>query len=357
MNFKIKTNDSNICIKTIRETKDLLEEIKVLDPKVALVDKSISENYPFIFNEFKNLDIDIFVITDPETEKNLETLEKGYYFLQKNNVQRTDFILAIGGGATTDFAGFLASTFKRGTKLCLMPTTLLGQVDACIGGKTAINFGNIKNLVGSFYNPSEIIICTEFLNTLGEQEYLTGISEIIKHALITSDDEISFVLENIENIKMRDQIILEEIISRSISIKHNVVNEDFTEKGRRKFLNFGHTFGHGIESSNLKKPMLHGHAVAIGMMMALKYSSELNFIEASNYEMVSNLIKRLGYDFSEVSLNSNAIYASMKSDKKNTEKDSISLILLKNVGEPFIYNENDGSKLLEFLERFIKDFE
>ncbi len=104
MNFKIKTNDSNICIKTIRETKDLLEEIKVLDPKVALVDKSISENYPFIFNEFKNLDIDIFVITDPETEKNLETLEKGYYFLQKNNVQRTDFILAIGGGATTDFA-------------------------------------------------------------------------------------------------------------------------------------------------------------------------------------------------------------------------------------------------------------
>ena len=180
MNFKIKTNDSNICIKTIRETKDLLEEIKGLGPKVALVDKSISENYPFIFNEFKNLNIDVFVITDPETEKNLETLEKGYYFLQKNNVQRTDFILAIGGGATTDFAGFLASTFKRGIKLCLMPTTLLGQVDACIGGKTAINFGNIKNLVGSFYNPSEIIICTEFLNTLGEQEYLTGISEIIK---------------------------------------------------------------------------------------------------------------------------------------------------------------------------------
>ena len=165
------------------------------------------------------------------------------------------------------------------------------------------------------------------------------------------------MLENIENIKMRDQIVLEKIISRSISIKHNVVNEDFTEKGRRKFLNFGHTFGHGIESSNLKKPMLHGHAVAIGMMMALKYSSELNFIEASNYEMVSNLIKRLGYDFSKVSLNSNAIYASMKSDKKNTEKDSISLILLKNIGEPFIYNENDGSKLLEFLERFIKDFE
>ena len=169
--------------------------------------------------------------------------------------------------------------------------------------------------------------------------------EIIKHALITSDDEISFVLENIENLKMRDQIVLRRLFMIYFN-KHNVVNEDFTEKGRRKFLNFGHTFGHSIESSNLKKPMLHGHAVAIGMMMALKYSSELNFIEASNYEMVSNLIKRLGYDFSEVSLNSNAIYASMKSDKKNTEKDSISLILLKNVGEPFIYNENDGSKLL-----------
>ncbi len=357
MNFEIKHDDSNTRIQTIRELKDLLKTIESLNPKVTFIDKSILENYSFIANQLKNLDVNIFVMEDPEAEKNLETLERAYDFLQRNNVRRTDLIMAIGGGATTDFVGFVASSFKRGVKLCLIPTSLLAQVDACIGGKTAINFGDIKNLVGSFYNPNEIIISTEFLKSLGDQEYLTGVSEIIKHALITSDAEINFLQENIENIRRRDQITLEEIITRSISIKHKVVTTDFTEKGRRKFLNFGHTFGHGIESSNLKRPMLHGHAVAIGMMMALKYSVELNFIKESAYEMISGLIKTLDYDFSEVKLDPNSIYSFMKSDKKNTEEDSISLILLKSIGEPFIYNEKNSSKLIEFIDRFIKDFE
>ena len=143
----------------------------------------------------------------------------------------------------TDFAGFIAATFKRGLKLTLVPTSLLAQVDASIGGKTAINFSNVKNLVGSFYVPNNVLICSSFLKTLDKQEYLNGLAEVIKHAFITSDDEVDFIFINIDKINQRDEILLNEIIKRSIKIKADIVTDDFEEKGKENFSILGIPLG------------------------------------------------------------------------------------------------------------------
>ena len=186
----------------------------------------------------------------------------------------------------------------RGITYLQIPTSLLAQVDASIGGKTGINHGNIKNFIGSFYNPSEIIICAEFLKSLNQQEFLNGFSEVLKHSIITSKT----TLDNLKNlageINNRETDILLKLIEESIDIKAQVVTEDFKEKGKRKFLNFGHTFAHGIESINHEAPILHGHAVLIGMLIALDYSYELGFLSLDSYQEVKDVISSFNYDLS-----------------------------------------------------------
>ena len=264
-------------------------------------------------------------------------------------------VVAIGGGALTDFAGFIAATFKRGIRLTFVPTSLLAQVDASIGGKTAINFGNVKNLVGSFYVPNNVVICSSFLKTLDQQEYLNGLAEVIKHAFITSDEEVNTIFSNIDKINQRDEKVLNETIKRSIKIKADFVIEDFEEKGRRKFLNFGHTFGHGIESSNLESPIFHGHSVVLGMMMAIKYSMRKKLLSEKNGSQAIELISSFNFDFSEIKLDPNEIFQFMKSDKKN-QNSQINLVLLKSFGEPVLYEEGNPSELQNFIGDFVEEF-
>jgi len=203
------------------------------------------------------------VICTVETGEGSKSLEVFGMLLQKmldNGFSRKDCVVAVGGGVVGDLSGFAASAYMRGIDFYNIPTTLLSQIDSSIGGKTAINFGNVKNIVGAFYQPKKVLIDSELLKTLPERQISNGLAEAVKMAL-TSDKELFELFEN-ENIEEN----IDEIIIRSLNIKKNVVEQDEKESGLRKILNFGHTIGHGIESSENMSELYHGECVALGLV-------------------------------------------------------------------------------------------
>ncbi len=195
-----------------------------------------------------------------EGSKSIEGFEKLLHIMLENGFSRKDCVVAVGGGVVGDLSGFAASAYMRGIDFYNIPTTLLSQIDSSIGGKTAINFGGIKNIVGAFYQPKKVLIDPELLKTLAERQFSNGLAEAIKMAL-TSDSELFEIFEN-KDIKES----IDEIIIRSLNIKKTVVEQDEKESGIRKILNFGHTIGHGIESSGNMAELYHGECVALGLI-------------------------------------------------------------------------------------------
>ncbi len=202
----------------------------------------------------------VCTLKEGETSKSIEAFEKLLKTMLDHGFSRNDCVVAVGGGVVGDVSGFAASTYMRGIDFYNIPTTLLSQIDSSIGGKTAINFGGVKNIVGAFYQPKKVLIDPELLKTLPERQLSNGLAEAIKMAL-TSDKELFYIFEK-EEISGK----IDEIIIRSLNIKKNVVQQDEKELGLRKILNFGHTIGHGIESSEGMKELYHGECVALGMI-------------------------------------------------------------------------------------------
>ena len=202
----------------------------------------------------------VCIVQPGEGSKSLEGFGKLLQKMLDNGFSRKDCVVAVGGGVVGDLSGFAASAYMRGIDFYNIPTTLLSQIDSSIGGKTAINFGNVKNIVGAFYQPKKVLIDSELLNTLPERQISNGLAEAIKMAL-TSDSELFDLFEN-KDIKEN----MDEIIVRSLNIKKNVVEQDEKESGLRKILNFGHTIGHGIESSENMSQLYHGECVALGLI-------------------------------------------------------------------------------------------
>ncbi len=206
-----------------------------------------------------------FVITQGEGSKNLKNFSDVLAFMLENGFERTDNVVAVGGGVVGDLAGFVAASYMRGVNFYNVPTTFLSEVDSSIGGKTAIDFCGVKNSVGAFYPPKGVLIDTDTLKTLGKRQLSSGIAESVKMAA-TFDKELFSLLENTDDFE-RDA---EEIIRKSLEIKKRVVENDFKETGLRRALNFGHTVGHAIESACFPR-LLHGECVALGMLV---FSSE-----------------------------------------------------------------------------------
>lgn len=202
----------------------------------------------------------IFTVEEGEKSKSIETFSKLLQTMLDNGFSRKDCVVAVGGGVVGDLAGFVASAYMRGVDFYNIPTTLLSQIDSSIGGKTAINFGGIKNTVGAFYQPKMVLIDPDLLKTLPDRQISNGLAEAVKVS-ITSDKELFDIFEN-KNIS--DNI--DEIIIRSLNVKKSVVEQDEKESGLRKILNFGHTIGHGIESCGNMKQLFHGECVALGMI-------------------------------------------------------------------------------------------
>ncbi len=233
----------------------------------------------------------ICTVEEGESSKSLEAFGKLLQTMLDHGFSRKDCVVAVGGGVVGDLSGFAASAYMRGIDFYNIPTTLLSQIDSSIGGKTAINFGGVKNIVGAFYQPKKVLVDPVLLKTLPQRQISNGLAEAVKMAL-TSDKELFNILEN-KDIESN----MDEIIIRSLNIKKNVVEQDEKESGLRKILNFGHTIGHGIESSEGMSQLYHGECVALGMIPMCGEAIRPRVIEILKK---CNLYREIKYDWEKI---------------------------------------------------------
>ena len=297
-----------------------------------------------------NFDYDIFKIDSGEEEKNLVTCSKVWNFLTENLYDRKSLIINLGGGVICDMGGFVASTFKRGVDFVNIPTTLLAQVDASVGGKLGIDFNSYKNQIGIFKIPNLIIVDTKFLSSLSERELRSGYAEVIKHCLI--NDATKF--KEITKINWKDNN-WEEIVRHSILIKSEVVENDLTEEGLRKILNFGHTIGHAIETTYLEKKnkFFHGEAIAIGMICESYISFHKKMLSENELNTISGYILSV-FKSNKIEYHEE-ILKNAKHDKKNFNK-KIMISLLEEVGKcnfDFEVSEDEIKKSIEYYNKLI----
>lgn len=297
-----------------------------------------------VVNSLKNSGYQVYSFTFEagEKSKNLTTISKMYDFLAENHITRTDLIVALGGGVTGDMAGFAAASYLRGIDFVQIPTSLLAQVDSSVGGKTGVDIGAGKNLVGAFWQPVLVLIDSNTLDSLPQYYFEDGMAEVIKYGCIKDKS----LFDKLEKVNAADCI--DDIIYNCVAIKRDVVSRDEREKGERALLNFGHTLGHALEKINNFIDLSHGQAVAIGMCMITKASEKAGLTEKGSAKRIENLCKKYNLPtYSEISKTEIARAAS--SDKK-TNGSSIKLALLKEIGESYL----EKIKISE-LEDFISE--
>ena len=291
------------------------------------------------------------VIPAGENNKKIESVAKIWAFLSENGGDRKSLLINIGGGMLTDLAGFAATTFKRGINFVNVPTTLLSQVDASVGGKTGINFGGLKNEVGTFKEPVSVLINTNFLKTIDAENFVSGYAEMIKHGLINSPEH----LEELKNfdIKNIDYDVLQEIIQHSVNIKEYFVANDLTENNIRKALNFGHTVGHAFESLAMEqnRPILHGFAVAFGMLAELYLSIKKCNFPANDLQELTDWILKIYGKFEIGKKDYNRLYELMTHDKKN-DSGNINFTLLPQIGKIEINQNCEKEIIFEALDYY-----
>lgn len=348
--MKITAESSTIFIsneidKILTEVSDNLKWDKIF----VLVDENTKQEcLPKIENHEVISDAKLIEIISGEVNKSIESVLKLWDFFQKNNASRSSLLINLGGGLIGDLGGFAASTFKRGFNFINIPTTLLSQVDASIGGKTGFNFGGLKNEIGVFNNPKYVLIDSKFLNTLESRQVLSGWAEMLKHAFIfNKKDWENLQLYNIKRITYKE---LNKLIERSVQIKKHFVENDPTENNIRKALNFGHTFGHAFESYFMKSEnkLLHGEAVAHGMICELFLSNQQCNFPSNDLQDISNYligtygkIKLQESDFIE-------LVKLMTHDKKNKNK-KINFTLLADFGDIKIDSNCSDEQIIEAL--------
>jgi 3-dehydroquinate synthase len=290
-----------------------------------------------------------FSISAGEENKNIESLSKVWKFLSENGANRKSLIINLGGGMLTDLGGFAAATFKRGIRFINIPTTLLGAVDAAVGGKTGINFNGLKNEIGAFAPAVAVLIDSNFFKTLDMNQLLSGYAEMLKHSLLRSERQLSELLAFDLNKVNYEQ--LNKLLFESVLIKERIVEEDPTEQGIRKALNLGHTFGHAFESLALetKRPIRHGYAVAWGLVCEL-YLSFIRFEFDKNVLMkIARFVKEHYGIFTFDRNDYQRIYELMRHDKKN-DSGAINFTLLKAAGEIQINQTADKKEIEKVLD-------
>lgn len=277
--------------------------------------------------------VEIFTTCPGESAKSISVACEIYHKCIEMRLDRTSVIVALGGGVIGDLAGFAASTFMRGVAFVQIPTTLLAQVDSSVGGKVAVNFDGNKNTIGTFYQPRFVYSNIMALTSLLRSEFISGIAEAIKHGLICDEDYLSFIMQNKESISRLDYESVARLVCRSCEIKADIVRMDEREKGVREILNFGHTFGHGIEAvSRFSIP--HGHAVATGCIAALAVSKKKGNITDLDLFSIKSLFEYFGLPCCIEGYSAANIFEHMKRDKKS-KSGVMTLILLRRVGEAY----------------------
>jgi len=293
---------------------------------VIITDENVHNIYGKRFPSFP-----VLKIIPGEESKRLKVIESLAEQLLEIGIDRSGFILAVGGGVVCDVAGFLASVYMRGIRCGFVSSTLLSQVDASTGGKNAVNLGEIKNVIGNFRQPEFVICDTAMLRTLPEQEYLSGLAELIKTGIIGDQSLFEIIEQNVIAINKRDNLLLSDLVARSVKFKANVVSKDEKESNLRRILNFGHTIGHAVE---MHKTLKHGFAVAQGMQFATDFSLQKGFISRGVRDRIINVLKRFNL-LEEQYIPEDQVEQHILYDKKRTGAD-IHFIFIEGIGKPLI---------------------
>lgn len=345
-----------ICKDLKSELQEFLSALTYNKLFVLTDTNTLEKCYPLLQDIPAIKEADILTIKAGDTHKDVKQLSEVWSHLSRNGGSRDSILLNLGGGMITDLGGFAGATFKRGIRTINVPTTLMASVDAAVGGKTGINFNGLKNEIGSFYPPICVFIDSQFLKTLDWDNLLSGYAEMIKHALISSTDTLISILRFDLDQKI-DYISFNEMVAQSVSVKEKIVAEDPNEKGIRKALNFGHTVGHAYESLSFHKesPILHGHAVAAGMISELYLSHKLCGFPMDKLSQIVYYIKEYYPSFFFDCNDYETLYELMTHDKKN-EGGVINFTLLADVGEVRINQAVGKDKILESLDFYRESF-
>ena len=362
MKLFVKTKDKtypiyfgvNNCFKI----RKILAQNKINPNKVMVIyDRNIPKK---ILSKFKNIlkkKKYIFLgLNFSEKVKNFNTVKKILDILGKNNFNRNDCVISIGGGIAGDICAFAASIYKRGLKFVNIPSTLLSQVDSSIGGKTGINNFIGKNMIGSFCQPNVVIVDIIFLNSLPKKELICGYAEILKHSLVSDKKFFIFLKNNFKSILNLKPKIVKKAILNSCKIKKTIIEKDERENNLRKTLNYGHTFAHAFESTlGYTNKLNHGEAVLLGILTASKFSNKENLLSSNELGLIENHLLELKYNkltkyFKKNSINK--ILNFMVKDKKNNNED-INLVLLKKIAKPVLNNRYSKQKVKKFLNLLI----
>lgn len=357
MSKLINVTDGSTDIYNIRisngfqELNEHLKPFLELGRKVAIFSDSNVE--PLYGAELKNIVTGLgntcvsFTFTAGEESKTLDTVQDAYEFLITNKFERRDVLIALGGGVVGDLTGFVAATYLRGISFIQVPTTLLSQTDSSIGGKTGVDFRGFKNMVGAFYQPLLCYMNMDSLRTLEKGQYLSGLAEVIKAALIKDADFFQWIIDNSHDILALKGDIIEDMIYKACLIKKGVVERDVKEAGERALLNFGHTLGHAIEKwTNFK--LFHGECVIIGMIAAMGISRDRGLITSQDFDKVYNFFKAMGYKLTVPLLDIDDIIVYAQSDKK-MEAGVLKFVLLDGIGNAKIYKDVTEEELRKSL--------
>jgi 3-dehydroquinate synthase len=288
----------------------------------------------------------LHLFDDAESLKNLRSVESLCRALTRAHADRKSLIVAVGGGVVGDVAGYVAASYLRGVSLVHVPTTLVAQVDSAMGGKTGVNLPEGKNLVGAFYPPNLVLSDPTVLRTLSDREFRGGLAEVIKYGVIFDPRMFAFLEKNMEKVVRRDRAALDYLIPRCAEIKAYVVSHDERESGLREILNFGHTFGHALESTTKYRRYQHGEAVAWGMIAAALLGHEMKITRADDVSRIVALVRRMGWLPPWPRVSPRVLIQAMFSDKK-TMSGKLRFVLTPRIGKAATY-ENAP---LEAVER------
>jgi 3-dehydroquinate synthase len=290
------------------------------------------------------------VVPAGEATKTMEVAERIVEDLASARVRRSDLILTVGGGMVSDLGGFVASIYQRGIPLVHFPTSLLGQVDAAIGGKTGVNLSEGKNLCGTFYHPKAVIADTQTLATLPEREFVSGLAEVVKYGFISAPKLLDQVEEQLEKINSKDPDVMEQIVTTCVETKGEIVSRDeFDDRDARIVLNYGHTFGHALEAVGGYEEWSHGEAISVGMCFAAALSVEMGLLDSRSFDRHVQVLDAVGLP-TKATFDAEELMHKVEIDKKHLGGMQ-HWVLLESPGKPVVRDDVDESVIRRALEK------
>lgn len=352
MNIHSKIKDYKLeIVNDILRKRQKIYDTLTYDRLFYFIDKNVYMLYEKPLKELIGSDYQL-VIEAKEANKEYTHISRYYSALIENRFTRNAILVVIGGGILQDISGFIASTLYRGIKWVFLPTTLLAQADSCIGSKTSINFKDSKNLIGSFYPPDRIYIDPTFCNTLSDEYFNSGIGEVIKFHLMSDTKGYTILKQYLSQPDLRDIPMLKNIILSTLSIKKSYFESDEFDTERRNLLNYGHCFGHALESAS-NFAICHGEAVLVGMGFANLLSLKRGIMTKTKYDEFEELFQRFYPSLDLFAVSPDDIIRYLWRDKKRVSRD-LTMILSEDIGKQYKYNDIKEEEIREVYNEFLK---